>query len=176
MKILIFLHGTTIMHRNALGKTREERVQQVQEGEESVRDYASYVPLGNAVNKLYAWSERGAEIVYLSSHKRGEDVEKDRAVLRSYHFPTGEVFFRQQGESYSDVAERILPDVLIEDDCESIGGEREMTYPGIKPWLQAKITWVVVKEFSGIDHLPDDLEALKACTNSPSVPPQNPSG
>ena len=42
MKILlIFLHGTTIMHRNAAGKTREERVKQSLGREESVLDYVS---------------------------------------------------------------------------------------------------------------------------------------
>ena len=29
MKILVFLHGTLIMHKNGEGKTREERVRQV---------------------------------------------------------------------------------------------------------------------------------------------------
>ena len=33
MKVLVFLHGTTIMHRSAVGRTREERVQQVCEKE-----------------------------------------------------------------------------------------------------------------------------------------------
>ena len=35
-KIIIFLYGTTIMHRNALGQTREVRVKQVLDGEEGV--------------------------------------------------------------------------------------------------------------------------------------------
>ena len=34
----------------------------------------------------------------------------------------GRALARQAGESYGDVAERGGPDVLIEDDCESIGG------------------------------------------------------
>jgi hypothetical protein len=49
MKILIFLHGTLIMHKSAEGKTREERVKQVMDGDPSVHDYASYIPVGNAV-------------------------------------------------------------------------------------------------------------------------------
>ena len=51
------------------------------------------------------------------------------------------------GEEYKDVAERVMPDVLIEDDCESIGGEIEMSYPHIKDELRARIRSVVVKEF-----------------------------
>lgn len=161
MKLLIFLHGTTIMHRSAIGHTREERVRQVRAKEASVHDYASYVPVDNAVSKLRRWSEQGAELVYLSPHKRQEDVDKDQAVLSAYGFPAGAIVFRQPREGYQDVAERVLPDVLIEDDCESIGGAREMTYPHVRPEMQASVTSIVVKEFEGIDHLPDDLAALK---------------
>ena len=50
--------------------------------------------------------------------------------------------------------------LLIEDDCESIGGEKEMTYPHITPELRTRITPIVIKEFSGLDHLPDELSAL----------------
>ncbi|HLZ55736.1 MAG TPA: hypothetical protein VKR06_02215, partial [Ktedonosporobacter sp.] len=76
-KIMVFLHGTAIMHRNAVGRTRVERVQQVKDKDASIRDFASYVPVGNAVTKLRTWSEQGAEIIYLSSHKRPEHVEQD---------------------------------------------------------------------------------------------------
>jgi len=51
-------------------------------------------------------------------------------------------------------------DVAVEDDCESIGGETEMTYPGIRPELKSKVKSVVVKESGGIDHLPDNLVEL----------------
>jgi len=161
MKILVFLHGTAIMHRNAAGHSREERVKQVQERDQSVREYAAYIPVENAVDKLQRWSQQGAKILYLSSHKKIEYVQQDRQVLQFYPFPEGQVLFRQSEESYADVAERILPDVLIEDDCESIGGEKEMTYPHIRPDMQATIISIVVKEFEGIDHLPDELAELK---------------
>lgn len=161
MRLLIFLQGTTIMHPSAVGHTRAERVQQVHEKEPSILAYAAYVPVGDAVSKLRRWSEQGAEIVYLSSHTHQADVDKDQAVLRAYDFPVGQIAFRQEGEGYQDVAERVLPDVLIEDDCESIGGAIEMTYPHIRPAVQASITSIVVREFEGIDHLPDDLAAPK---------------
>lgn len=160
MKILVFLHGTTIMHKGAAGRTREKRVSQVINQDKSIYDFASYVPVENSVGKLHAWRQQGAEIAFLSSHKSIEDVEVDKAVLRKYEFPEGEVFFRRSGEQYSDVAERVLPDILIEDDCESIGGEEEMTYPRIKPALKAKIKSIVVKEFGGLGHLPDDVSKL----------------
>lgn len=162
MKVLVFLQGTILMHQSALGHPRAERVRQVRAKEASVRDFASYVPVGDATNKLRRWSEQGAELIYLSSHKRQNDVDKDQAILSAYGFPAGQVVFRQPDESYQDVAGRVLPDVLIEDDCESIGGAAEMTYPYIRPELQASITSIVVKEFGGIDYLPpDDLAALK---------------
>lgn len=160
MKIMVFLHGTVIMHRNGLGRTPEERVRQVLEGNESLHDFASYVPVENAVQKLQAWNAQGVEIVYLSSHRRAEAVEQDKTVLQAYGFPNGQIFYRHSGESYADMAERILPDILIEDDCESIGGEAEMTYPHIRPDLKARIKSIVVKEFSGIDDLPEDIAVL----------------
>ena len=157
---MVFLHGTAIMHRNAVGRTREERVEQSRRGDESLRDYAAYVPVDGAVVKLRTWASQGAEILYVSSHRRPENVEKDKSVLRKHGFPAGEVYFRQGGEEYKDIAERVIPDILIEDDCESIGGEPEMVYPHIKPALKGRIRSIVVKEFGGIDHLPDKISAL----------------
>ena len=162
MKIMVFLHGTVIMHRGALGKARGERVRQVIEREASVRDFSSYVPIGDAVRKIRRWAQQGAQIVYMSSHQTDGDLEKDREVLRRYGFPQGEVQFRRGGEDYRDAAERVMPDIIIEDDCESIGGETEMIYPQIEAELRGKIRSIVVKEFAGIDHLPDELSALQA--------------
>lgn len=34
MKIMVFLHGTAIMHRNTAGRAREERVKQVLDGDD----------------------------------------------------------------------------------------------------------------------------------------------
>ena len=119
-----------------------------------------YIPVDNTVEKLKSWQAQGAEILYLSSHETTEDVEKDKSVLEKYSFPKGQVFYRQNGESYKDIAEKIVPDVLIEDDCESIGGEKEMTITFVKPEIKQKIKSIVVKEFSGIDSLSDDLSGF----------------
>lgn len=162
MRILVFLHGTSIMHKNAKGLSREEIMKRVKEGDESVHDYFSYFPIGDVVKKLKIWEKQGAEICYLSSHENEEDVEKDKFVLRKYGFPIGQIFYRQNGEQYKNVIERVnpLPDVIIEDDCESIGGEIEMTYPHLEPELKAKIKSIVVKEFEGINPLPDKISEL----------------
>jgi hypothetical protein len=162
MRLMIFLHGTSIMHRGAISLTREERVRQIRQGdEESVRDFASYVPIGRVVEKLKNWEAQGAEILYLSSNREPTDVEKDRQVLIEHDFPLGPVLFRARNETYASVVEKASPDILIEDDCESIGGEVEMTYPNLSAARKKGVKSIVVKEFGGIDHLPDDLNALK---------------
>ena len=160
MRILVFLHGTIIMHRDAADKTREERVQQSFRRERSIFDYESYIPVGNSVEKLSEWQRQGADIIYLSSHKSEVDVERDKAVLKKYNFPEGEVLFRTGGELYKDIIEKIIPDVLIEDDCESIGGEKEMAITLVRPEIKQGIRSIVVKEFQGIDHLPDNVNLL----------------
>lgn len=169
VKILIFLHGTTIMHASAAGKTRAERVRQVREREESVRNFAIYIPTEHAVEKLETWHQQGAEIVYLSSHKNIEHVQEDMAVLHRHSFPTGQTIFRQSEETYQQVVERVLPDIFIEDDCESIGGETQMASPYLNPSLRENITCIVVKEFEGIDRLPDELAELRSYQSSIST-------
>lgn len=115
MRLLIFLHGTTIMHKGGENCLREERVKQVQLNEPSVKDYDSYIPIENAPQKIKTWANQGAEIAYLSSHKIPTDLKKDELVLKKYQFPKGEIYIRQGEETYADVAERVMPDILIED-------------------------------------------------------------
>ena len=150
------------MHKNAKGLTREEIIKQALEGDESIHDYALYIPVGNAVKELQEWKEQGAKICYLSSHKNAKDVEKDKFVLKKYTFPDGQIFYRRNGEEYKDVVERIrpLPDVIVEDDCESIGGKVKMVYPNLKPELKNRIKSIVVREFEGIDYIPDKISEL----------------
>jgi len=159
MRLLVFLHGTVLMHSAALGMARAERVAQVRAGHPTVGDYAAYVPVGDAVATLQKWQGAGAQIDYLSSHRNPGDVAKDAFVLREHGFPAGRVLARQPGESYGDVAGREAPDVLIEDDCESIGAEH-ITYPQIRPDLRVHIKSIVIPEFGGLDHLPDNPQAL----------------
>lgn len=160
MKILVFLHGTTIMHKSAAGQSRTKRVQQVIEKDPSVREYASYIPTEGAMEKLNSWYAQGAQIQYLSSHESVDDVAKDKEVLEKYSFPPGDVLYRRHGETYADIAERVLPDVLIEDDCESIGGVDEMTLTHIQPAIKKTIKAWVMKEFEGISSMSDDIHSL----------------
>lgn len=163
MKIMVFLHGAIIMQRAGQGVSRATRVQQVQDREESVYDFASYIPIGGAVRKLRAWQEQGADIVYFTFRGGDSETEVDRAVLSTHGFPAGPLLFRQNGETYADLATRVMPEMLIEDDCESIGGEAQMTSPHLPDKAKAKISCIVVKEFEGIDHLPDNLQELVEC-------------
>ncbi len=141
---------------------REERVRQVRQADdESIRDFASYAPIGKVVEKLKNWKAQGAEILYLSSNRDPRDVEKDRIVLTEHDFPSGQVLFRARDETYASVVEKASPDILIEDDCESIGGEVEMAYPNLSVAGKKGVKSIVVREFGGIDHLPDDLNALR---------------
>ena len=155
MRLLVFLHGTMLMHAGGLGVTRAERVAQVRDKHPTVQEYAAYVPVGGAVAKLRRWQDAGAVVDYLSSHRNPDDVAADVLVLRTYGFPVGRVLARRPGESYGDIAAREAPDVLIEDDCESIGAA-QVTYPQIAPAVRPLIKSIIVPEFSGIDHLPED--------------------
>ena len=157
---MIFTEGTIIMHKNGVGHTREQIVQQVIDEESSVHDFGSYVPIGDAVKKLTQWKNQGAEIFYLTSRRKPEEINEVKSVLQRSSFPDGQLLFRQDGEEYKDVAERIMPDILIEDDCESIGGTEEMTFTHIDPKLKAKIISIPVREFGGIDHLENKISAF----------------
>lgn len=162
MKILVFTEGTIIMHPSAKDQNREQIVEQVKNFPRPLPNgfYKTHIPVGNAATKLNTWKEQGAEILYLTSRKKQGQLEDIRQVLKKYDFPNGQLLFRQKDEEYKDIAERIIPDVLIEDDCESIGGENEMTITHVEPEIEKKIKSIVTKEFGGIDHLPDKISAL----------------
>lgn len=180
MKILVFTEGTVLMFSSGKELSREERVRQsnlagiqreeaflklddkgaYKEAPGSVHDYGSYIPVGNAVAKLKSWHSQGATIYYLTSRRTADELKAISQILKKYSFPDPEnLVFRREGESYKEPAERVMPDILIEDDCESIGGEVEMTYPKLS--AKEKIHPIVVKEFQGIDELPDNPGELK---------------
>jgi hypothetical protein len=172
MKVVVFLHGTAIMHPAAAGCVREERVQQVRDLEPSVREFAAYLPAEQVVEKLRGWHEQGAEIAYLSSHRTGSDVAAEETVLERHHFPRGRVLFRRPGESYGDVVAREPPDILIEDDCESIG-VTELAHRQISEDMRRRVRSIVVPEFGGFSHLPDSLEELAAlASGAPQATPK----
>lgn len=145
------------MHKSAIGHTREEIIKQVEKEEQSVHDYSSYVPVGNAAKKIKGWVKDGAEVLYLTSLKKSQEIENIKKVLKRHGFPECRLLFLKKDQKYADIIESVIPDVLIEDDCESIGGASEMIITHIKPELKNRIKSIAVKEFGGIDHLPDKI-------------------
>lgn len=142
MKILVFVEGTILKHSS----------------EDKLKDFSSYIPIGNAVKKLETWVEAGAEISYLTARTTFLEIKQIKDVLKKFNFPGSNVHARQKDETYKSVVEAIRPDILIEGDCQSIGAENVIT-PRLNKELGIK--GVVGREFGGIDQLPDDLEGLK---------------
>jgi len=153
---MVFLHGTSIMHASATGRPRSARVEQVVGKDPAVVDYASYVPTDGAVAKVMAWQRRGAEICYLSSQRTAATAAIDKSVLAAYGFPAGDLYYRAHGESYADVVRRWSADVLVEDDCESIGGSDRTAASELGRSAGQAVPCVVVPEFGGLAHLPDE--------------------
>jgi hypothetical protein len=160
MKILIFTEGTILMHQSAAGLTRDEIVKQVQNHQGNPHDFASYIPIGKSVSKLNHWANGGVEIIYLTSRRKPAEIEAIRNVLNRHGFPQGRLLFRQGKQEYQDIAEAVLPDVLVEDDCASIGGAEQMTITHVEPAVKQRIKSIVVREYGGIDLLPDNIESL----------------
>ena len=144
------------MHRTAAGRPRAERVRQSRQRDRSVLDFASYVPTEAAVEKVRSWRRHGATVSYLSSHQDAADVDLDHAVLTAHGFPVGTVLSRDPGESYADVSRRAGADIVVEDDCESIGGRSQTIAAGLAAAPGRAVTSVIVPEFGGLAHLPND--------------------
>ena len=162
----MFLHGTAIMHAGAAGVERRERVRQVRQRHPSVQDFASYVPTPGAAEKLAGWERHGAILIYLSSHRRPDDIRADESVIRRHGFPAGPVHGRREGEDYGPLVERLGLDVLVEDDCESIGGAAHMCAAQLSTSGRQSVRCVVLPEFSGLAGLPEDPAELL----TPDVP------
>jgi hypothetical protein len=148
------------MHKGAACLPRDEILEQLKKNEPTAHDYASYIPVGNSAGKLSSWAKQGAEIIYLTSRRSQAEIQDVQHVLNSHGFPAGRLLFRRDKESYQDIAEDIVPDVLVEDDCESIGGVSQMTITNVKPDIKNRIKSIVIKEFGGIDDLADDIKSL----------------
>ena len=151
----MFLHGTSIMHGSAVREHRTARVREVMSKDPALLDYASYVPTEGAVAKVTAWQRRGAEICYLSAHRTASAAAIDKSVLAAHGFPAGTLYYRAHGENYADVVRRWSADILIEDDCQSIGGRAHTTASQLARSSGRAVPCVVIPEFGGLKHLPD---------------------
>jgi hypothetical protein len=119
-----------------------------------------YVTINLCVEKISRWYAQGAQIAYLTSRRKPDDVAAIAKILRDAGLPGCALYYRGKGEEYRHVAENLIPDVLIEDDCRSIGGQRNWTITYVRPEIKSRIRSIIVREFGGIDHLPDSLADL----------------
>lgn len=102
-----------------------------------------YVPIKNSISKINIWERLGAKII------------KD--LLIRFKFPGAFLYYRTGSEKYKDIDESLKPDILIEDNCRSIGGAWQMSITYVDKKIKEKIKSIVIKEFKGIDDLPNNL-------------------
>jgi predicted peroxiredoxin len=128
--IMIFTEGTVLKPRSLF----------------ALFDHKAYQPIGNCVSLINKWNQQGAEIVYCTSRRKKQAMEVAE-ILYKYHFAGTALYYRETGQTYKDLVEQVIPHILIEDDCRSIGGSWQMCITKVEPQVKAKIISIVVKEF-----------------------------
>jgi hypothetical protein len=119
-----------------------------------------YVTITLYVEKINRWYKQGARLAYLTSRRKPADVAAIVRILTDAGLPGDALYYRGKGEGYHHIAEQLIPDVLIEDDCRSIGSSRNWTITFVRPEIKRRIHSIIVREFGGIDDLPDTLSDL----------------
>jgi len=125
----------------------------------SLYNHNTYIPIGNCVNLIRQWESQGAEIVYCTSRKKHQAQEVAK-LIKQLGFIGTRLYYREKKQKYKDIVESVKPDILIEDDCKSIGGAWQMCITGVQDNLKMRIKSIVVKEFKGIDYLPVNILEL----------------
>lgn len=141
--IMIFVEGTILEPKSIF----------------SIYNHKSYQPIGKAVQIINGWWKQGANILYCTS-RRGKGAREMAELLQRFGFQGSALHAREKGEKYKNIVEDVRPNILIEDDCKSIGGAWQMCITHISEEIKDQIKSVVVREFKGIDHLPQDLNEL----------------
>jgi len=142
--IMVFAEGTILKPKSWL----------------SLYNHNTYIPIGNAVNIIASWQQQGANIIYCTSRKN-KHVDKIALLIKKHGFKGTLLVAREQKESYKDIVEILQPDILIEDDCKSIGGAWQMCITKVNSEIKEKIVSIVVPEFKGIDSLNIQIERLQ---------------
>jgi ribonucleotide monophosphatase NagD (HAD superfamily) len=137
-KIMIFVEGTILKpkYNNILSRI----------------SMTTYIPINNAIETLKKWQEEGYEVIYLTSLK-GRRAMKMAQHLDELGFTGSMVGYRQKNQDYATLIKEELPDILIEDNCLSVGGEQNMCYNLLNDELKKEIKHIVVEEFKGIDDI-----------------------
>ncbi len=135
-KIMVFVEGTILKpkHDNIFSRL----------------NVTGYVPINNAVNTLKKWQEEGYEIIYLTS-LRGRKAMKMARHIDELGFQGSMVGYREANQNYATLIKEEMPDIFIEDNCLSIGGEENMGYEELSDEMKEKIKLIKVMEFEGID-------------------------
>ena len=136
MRIMIFIEGTTFYTRPFLFLFTKY----------------GYKPIGNAVNTVNALYDAGHQI-YLCSYVRKLRYSFIKSIVDFYGMNYTEILCRGKSEKYSEIVERLKPDILIEDDCKSIGGLKECCITDVKEEIKKDIQSIIVPEFAGIDNI-----------------------
>ena len=137
-KIMIFSEGTILKpkHNNFFSRINVN----------------GYVPIGNAREIIKAWQEQGYEIIYLTSQK-GRKAMGMAQRLDELGFVGSMVGYRQSRQDYATINKEEQPDILIEDNCQSIGGEKYMCITQLSDEFKKSLKHIVVEEFEGIDNV-----------------------
>ena len=143
--IMIFTEGTVLKPKSLLQFFNQK----------------TYCPIKNCIKKIENWEKQGAEVIYLTSRRNRKSAERTRNLLKYYGFAGSFLYFRGKKEKYKDIVEKICPEVFIEDDCKSIGGNWQIAINKVDKSVKENITSIIVREFRGIDNLPDKLSELK---------------
>lgn len=136
MRIMIFIEGTTFYTRPLLFLFTKY----------------GYKPIGNAVKTVNMLYDKGHEI-YLCSYVRKARYCFIKAIVDFYGMNYTEILCREKDETYSEIVEQLKPDILIEDDCKSIGGLKECCITHVKEEIKQNIQSIIVAEFAGIDSI-----------------------
>ncbi len=144
LTVMIFVEGTILKPKSWM----------------TLYNHNSYIPIGNSVAMIKLWQEQGANIIYCTSRKK-KQADKIANLLKKHGFVGAFLITREQNDKYKDVVEVLKPNILIEDDCRSIGGAWQMCITKVSPEIKERIKVIVVPEFNGIDNLPTDIEQLK---------------
>lgn len=134
MRIMIFIEGTTFYTKPLLFLFTKY----------------GYRPIGNAVRIVNSLYENGHEI-YLCSYVRKARYNFIKAVVDFYGMNYTDILCRKKSETYSEIVEQFKPDIIIEDDCKSIGGLKKCCITHVKKELKQNIQSIIVPEFAGID-------------------------
>lgn len=116
-----------------------------------------YVPIKNCIDKIKKWNRQGAQIIYLTSRKSETSAQTIKDLLIRYKFVGAYLYYRTGSDKYKDIVESLKPDILIEDNCRSIGGAWQMSITYVDKNIKENIKSIIIKEFKGIDYLPDNL-------------------